>query len=46
MTCPPPPEKLVGAVGWAKLAYRGGFHREAPLPILEGSDTVATATDE
>lgn len=33
-------------VWWAKLAYRGGFHRNTYLPILEGSETVATATDE
>jgi hypothetical protein len=37
---------LPGPRWWAKMAYRGGFHREVSLPILEGSDPVATATDE
>ncbi len=40
------PQGPGGKLLWAKLAYRGGFHRETSLPILEGSDRVATATDE
>jgi hypothetical protein len=40
----PLPSVMAEAVG--EIGVRGGFHREASLPILKGSDSVATATGE